>query len=592
DQELVNSLSWIIALRWPAGVGLLAGTWFVVNIVDADIPATWLYLLGLVILAYNALLWVWLRDLDSRADTSRTEYQWFARVQIGLDWFATAVLIHCTGGVESQAILFFFFHIVVASMLLPHDRAFFYVALAPLLVGGVALLEYLGLVPHVNLFGNDRYKNPLYVGSVLAFFTATSYMMAYLSMAVSRRLRRREDQLAALYRSLQTTTSTLELTKVLNRLAEATAQALGCQAAAIRLLDRTGSFLEWAGVYGLSEQYRGAEPIEVAKSPVDQEVLAGKAIVVTDPAQDSRLRAPKEVAAEGIHSIINAPLSGRRGVIGVLRAYGGAGHRFSQDDAEFLAAIAAQGSVAIENAQTYRLLQDLDQSKSEFVRIVSHELRSPVNVAGSLLRLLDRGYVGELSEKQADLVGRAWQRIEFLQTLVDDLLDLAAGRSEVMASAERGPVSLTEIAREIGARFEPAAAEKGLTLHLDCPPRPLTVWGDRDELDRILNNLVSNAVKYTLQGEVRIRLEATDGQARIVVSDTGIGIPEQALPQLYQEFYRAKNAKEVAKSGTGLGLSIVKDLVERYGGEIGVDSVERQGTTVTLLLPLAKTPPG
>jgi GAF domain-containing protein len=215
-------------------------------------------------------------------------------------------------------------------------------------------------------------------------------MMAYLSMAISRRLRRREDQLAALYRSLQATTSTLEPAEVLNRLAEATAQALGCKAAAIRLLDRTGSFLEWAGVYGLSDQYRGSEPIEMAKSPIDQEVLAGKAVLVTEPAQDMRLRAPLEVAAEGIHSILNAPLSGRRGVIGVLRAYGGAGHRFSQDDAEFLAAIAAQGSVAIENAQTYHLLHDLDRDKSEFVRIVSHELRSPVNVAGSLLRLLCR----------------------------------------------------------------------------------------------------------------------------------------------------------------------------------------------------------
>jgi signal transduction histidine kinase len=466
------------------------------------------------------------------------------------------------------------------------------VALAPLLVGGVALLEYQGLVPHIDLFAAERYKSNLYIGAVLAFFTATSYMMAYLSMTVSRRLRRREDQLAALYRSLQVTTSTLELTEVLNRLAEATAQALGCKAAAIRLLDRTGSFLEWAGVYGLSDQYRGIEPIEVAKSPIDQEVLSGKAVVVTEPAQDSRMRAPQEIAAEGIHSIINAPLVGRRGAMGVLRAYGGASHSFSQDDAEFLTAIAAQGSVAIENAQTYRLLQDLDQSKSEFVRIVSHELRSPVNVAGSLLRLLNRGYVGELNEEQAELVGRAWHRIEFLQTLVDDLLDLAAGRSEVMAAAERRPVSLGEVAQEIGTRFEPAAAEKGLALHLDRPERALTVWGDRDELDRILNNLVGNAVKYTLQGEVSIRLEETNGQARIVVSDTGIGIPEQALPHLFQEFYRAKNAKELETSGTGLGLSIVKDLVERYGGEIEVDSVEGQGTTVTLVLPLVKSPTG
>jgi two-component system phosphate regulon sensor histidine kinase PhoR len=103
-----------------------------------------------------------------------------------------------------------------------------------------------------------------------------------------------------------------------------------------------------------------------------------------------------------------------------------------------------------------------------------------------------------------------------------------------------------------------------------------------------MNNLVSNAVKYTRKGEVRVQAERTDGFARIVVSDTGIGIPQDAMPQLFQEFFRAQNAKEIQEKGTGLGLSIIKDLVERYNGTIEVDSVEGQGTTFTLLLPLAK----
>jgi signal transduction histidine kinase len=106
----------------------------------------------------------------------------------------------------------------------------------------------------------------------------------------------------------------------------------------------------------------------------------------------------------------------------------------------------------------------------------------------------------------------------------------------------------------------------------------------------MLNNLVSNAVKYTQKGEVRLKLVRTNGTAHIVVSDTGIGIPDDALPNLFQEFFRAKNAQELAAAGTGLGLSIVKDLVDRYGGQIEVDSVEGQGTTFTLMLPLAELP--
>jgi signal transduction histidine kinase len=116
------------------------------------------------------------------------------------------------------------------------------------------------------------------------------------------------------------------------------------------------------------------------------------------------------------------------------------------------------------------------------------------------------------------------------------------------------------------------------------------VWGNAEELDRILNNLVSNAVKYTQEGEVAVRLERANGLARMVISDTGIGIPADALPDLFREFFRAKNAKAVDESGTGLGLSIVKNLVERYGGDIEVVSEEGRGTTFTVTLPLSEAP--
>jgi signal transduction histidine kinase len=585
EQELVSSLSWLIFLRWLAGIGMLLGTLLSSSVLDIDIQVVPLGLLGLGVLAYNALLWWALRRL--KANPSYSNLVWFARLQIGLDWTAMALLIHFSGGIESPAIFYFLFHITIASMLLPHDRGLLYVTLAPVLVGGVAFLEYRGVLPHVYVFEPTRYDNALYIAGVLFFFATASYTMAYLSMAISRRLRRREDELAALYRSVRATTSTLDLLEVLNRLAEATTQALRCQAAAIRLLDKTGSYLELAGAYGLSEAYKDEAPIAVARARIDQEVLSGQTVLVSDATHDDRLCYPDKVAAEGIHTILSAPLTGKRGAIGVLRAYGGATHRFTEDDADFLSAVAAQGAVAIENAQAYQLLEDLDKSKSQFVRIVTHELRSPVQVASSLLNVLSQGYVGDLNEKQADLVSRARLRIQFLQTLIDDLLDLAAGKADVLASAERGLVSLTDLLKEVRTRFEAPAQDKGLALHLECPDETLSVWGDKSELDRMLNNLVGNAVKYTQEGQVRLLLERANGFARIVVADTGIGIPEDALPQLFQEFFRAKNAKELEGAGTGLGLSIVKDLVERYGGEIEVESVEGEGTTFVLTLPLS-----
>ncbi|MBS1253861.1 MAG: Alkaline phosphatase synthesis sensor protein PhoR [Anaerolineales bacterium] len=587
QEELVNSLSWLVKMRWVAGGGVLLVTWFSAIILDLNVPTTSLYLLGLGLLVYNALLRWGVGRLDAAA-FSNTVYEWFVRFQIGVDWAAMALLIHFSGGIESPAILYFLFHITIASLLLPHDRGYLYVALAPILVGGVALLEYSGVLRHVPVFTPARYADPLYVAGILFFFVSASYVMVYFSMTISRRLRRRENELAALYESVQATTSTLDLTEVLNRLAEATTQALGCKGAAIRLLDKTGSHLAVAGSYGLSEDYLDKDPIDVARAPIDQEVLSGKTVLVPDTSCETRLRYPDKVASEGIHCILIAPLVGKRGPIGVLRAYGIRDHCFLEDDVDFLSAIAAQGAVAIENAQAYQMLEYLDRSKSEFVRIVTHELRSPVQVAGSLLNVLSRGYVGELNAEQADLVGRAQRRIKFLQALIDDLLDLAAGKAEVMATAERGLVSLTDVFEEVRARYESPAQDKGIALQALYPDEPLKVWGDRSELDRMMTNLVSNAVKYTREGEVRLELERTNGSARVVIADTGIGIPEDALPRLFEEFFRAKNAKDLQETGTGLGLSIVKDLVKRYDGEIQVDSVEGEGTTFTLMLPLAK----
>jgi signal transduction histidine kinase len=422
---------------------------------------------------------------------------------------------------------------------------------------------------------------------VLFFFSSAAYVMAYFSMSISRQLRLREDELSGLYQSVQAATSTLDLSEVLNLLAEATAKALRCKGAAIRLLDKTGTSLEVAGAFGLSSAYLDKAPIEVALAPIDQEALSGHTVLVPNATHDPRLRYPDKVAAEGIQAILSAPLIGDRGPIGVLRAYGGTAYRFTEDDAAFLSAIAAQGVVAIDNARAYQVLEDLEHQKSQFVRMVTHELRSPVQVTSSLLNVLGRGYIGNLNEEQADLVDRAQRRIRFLQTLIDDLLDLAAGKADVLATAERGLVPLADVLREVHDRYGPSAIDKGLSFQCDCPSAELNVWGDRGELDRIMNNLISNAVKYTQKGQVRVQAEPVDGYVRVTVADTGIGIPQDSLDRLFEEFFRARNAKALQETGTGLGLAIVKDLVERYHGEIEVHSVEGEGTTITLTLPLA-----
>ncbi len=589
DHDLSGALAWLIRIRWLAAVAVVAGTAAAVRIAGLRLPEREAYLFGGALGGYNLIFWAIQRKLDSRAQRVPATDRWFARVQIVVDWIALTAIIGISGGVESPALVFFLLHVTVASLLLPHDRAFPYVAIAVLLLAAVAVLEAAGVLPHVSLSPEPRFANPFYIGAVLALFACAAYGIAYLAASMARRLRRRDAQISGLYDSVRATTSTLDLSDVLERLAEATARVLGCQGAGIRLLDPAGTRLIAAASFGLSESFMSAV-VDLHRSAIDRQALTENRALFIDAINDRRIVYPEANRKEGIHSILVAPLIGKSAPIGVLRAYGGEGHRFDTDDADFLLAVAAQGANAIGNAQAYEKLARLDRDKSEFVRTVTHELRSPVQVSQNLLALLEQGLVGPLTAEQADLVRRVCRRTEFLQVLVDDLLDLAAGKAGLRPRVEPQPVDLAAVVRDVGSRFAAAAHAKGLQLRVEVDVPPLIVRGDGAELDRIMNNLVSNAIRYTPHGQVSVQLARDRGMARITVSDTGIGIPANALPHLFEEFFRAPNAKAIEEHGTGLGLAIVKGLVERYQGTISATSRPGDGTTFVVYLPTMATP--
>jgi signal transduction histidine kinase len=586
EQELINSLGWLVAMRWFAGLGVILATLVASRVLRLPIPEAALHGVGLFILAYNAGLYWWLGQLGRTVPDSAQAYALSARAQIGLDWLAMTALTALSGGIESPVIIFFLFHISIAALLLPHARVYLYVALAPGLVTLVVLLEYWNVTPHVALFGPSRHTQVAFIGSVLFFFTAACYMLAYFCVAISVRLRRREKEIGGLYESVRDTTATLDLQTVLSRLVESTTRVLDCKGAAIRLLDRERKHVAFAATFGLSDEYVERVPQDFRRARLDQATMAGEPLFVNDATEDPRIWNQSRVREEGIESMLSVPLAGKSGPLGVLRAYGGEGHRFSEEDAAFLELVAAHGAVAIENAQAYLMLEELDREKSRFVRIATHELRSPISVTESLLTALAGGYVGELSPRHIDVINRALKRVHALSSLVNDLLDLASGKAHVKHS-ERHRVSIGGIVSEVVERLQARATAKGISLVFDVPAEPLDVMADPSDIDRLATNLVCNGVKYTTAGSVRVSLTGEADRARFVVADTGIGIPAESLPRLFEEFYRAKNAKALEEAGTGLGLAIVKDLVERYTGHIEVDSRVGVGTTFTVTLPLA-----
>ena len=373
----------------------------------------------------------------------------------------------------------------------------------------------------------------------------------------------------------------MNLTHALSPLAASATIMLQADAAAVCLLDESGTRLSAVAVHGLPTEWLNRAPQEIESCALDQTALAGQVAVVEDVQRDSRAGpSSPDLRAELCISLIH---EGRP--VGTLHVYSVQPAHFGANDATRLRPLADLGAVIIATARRVSELEIMEARKAEFIRVATHELRSPVTVSQSLVRSVLKGYAGELTAKQTEMFTRVSRRLDFLESLVNDLLDLAAGKASELA--EERPVSLNASIGRVMLLWQPRAEEKNQVMTLDLCRDQLVIRGTEEGLDRILVNLVGNAVKYTPPGgSVTVSVQRVDGQAQVAVSDTGIGIPEESLPHLFEEFYRTPNAKKMAEVGTGLGLAIVKDLVERYGGRIQVQSALGKGTTFTVTFPL------
>jgi PAS domain S-box-containing protein len=232
-------------------------------------------------------------------------------------------------------------------------------------------------------------------------------------------------------------------------------------------------------------------------------------------------------------------------------------------------------------------LRKLDRMKGEFIALVSHELRTPLtSIRGYLELLLEDAELGELSQMQRDFLGVVDRNSERLMRLVEDLLLTAQAEAGSLQLAVT-EVDLGELAAESVRGCAPAASARSIELVAVADGAP-TVLGDPTRLGQALDNLVSNALKFTpAGGRVEVRAFAHGEGARIEVADSGVGIPADEQAHLFGRFYRTERAHRNAVAGAGLGLSITKALVEAHGGRISFDSTEGRGTTFRVDLPLA-----
>jgi signal transduction histidine kinase len=257
-------------------------------------------------------------------------------------------------------------------------------------------------------------------------------------------------------------------------------------------------------------------------------------------------------------------------------------------DAELVNVTSNLEKGSLELAEAYEKIRALEERKSEFFRIASHQLRSPLSAIRSLLDVVLDGYATDPG-KGRELLQRAHDRTDLMIAMVGDLLALSQLKDTAqIVRNEAENVDACRLLSELESLYRPRAQAKNLRLDVKLPAEGCLIRATVDDVRQALNNLLDNAINYTPDGgSVTVSAQASGGRLVIRVGDTGIGIPEDALGRLFEEFYRAPNAKQTQPHGTGLGLVIVKRAVEKWGGSVTVQSQPDTGSTFTLDLPSA-----
>lgn len=397
--------------------------------------------------------------------------------------------------------------------------------------------------------------------------------------------------------------------RALRDLAEGTAEAKSAEDActrAARILGEHPLDVPFCVVYlrgddGATARLAGASGIEPESEFAPREIaigdagaawpLACEACVVSGLRERAHL--PGGPWPEGCDAALVLPISkaGQEEPTGYVVA--GISPRRELDGAyrDFFNLMAGTIAAAVANARAYeeeqarvRALAELDRAKTAFFSNVSHEFRTPLTLMlGPLEEILRRPEAasGDLGP-QLELVHRNGLRLLKLVNTLLDFTRIEAGR--VRATFE--PTNLAATTADLASTFRAAVESAGLRLRIECKPLPEPVYVDREMWEKVVLNLLSNAFKFTWEGEIAVEVGARDGLAAVTVRDTGVGIPQAELPRVFDRFHRVAGVLGRTHEGSGIGLSLVQEVVKLHGGRLEVESTEGSGSVFRVLLPL------
>ncbi len=326
----------------------------------------------------------------------------------------------------------------------------------------------------------------------------------------------------------------------------------------------------------------GEAHVITGKHPVLQSVLV-------NGRSDIRHHVSHEMAIDGsaTEMQVAVPIHQNAQIIGLITLESQNPHALDQDDVAFVERLADRAAVAIKNAQLYADLQAASKAKTDFVSLVTHELRLPLTSIKGYADLMKSGMAGELTEQQKQFLDVIQRNLKRMSSLISDLSDInrvEAGRMKF----ELQNFDIHDVVDDVVDTFQSALTEKGQTLTIDIADDVPELYADPKRISQVLTNLVSNAHKYSPEnGRIHINIHQEDNFAHIAVSDNGYGISEENQAKLFTQFFRAEDEVIRAQTGWGLGLSIVKKMVEAQGGEITFTSKLGEGSTFVFTVPIA-----
>ncbi|HUX77875.1 MAG TPA: ATP-binding protein [Anaerolineae bacterium] len=403
---------------------------------------------------------------------------------------------------------------------------------------------------------------------------------------------RRLERILEISREL---TSTVALEPLLEKIGVMAAELTDSAGSSILLRDMRTGELRFCTAAGVPPGQLADIAVPIEGSIAGTVLTSREPLIAPDAQADPRHYGEvRQQSGLEVRSLLAVPLQIKDRCIGVVEAVNKqGGQQFIQEDVETLMALAAQAAVAIENARlvgalrkAYDRLGQLDRLKSDFIAIASHELRTPLSLILLYAAVL-RGQLGDASGTQVEAVQRAAMR---LKNIIDTMLNL---RYLETGQMDLAPACFDLRAEVEGAceDYEALAETGGVELFANVPDGEVLVFADREKVRVMLDNLISNAVRFTPPGgRVRVMLGGQGDEVEVAVIDTGVGIAPEELERIFDRFYQVEDPMTRRHGGMGLGLTIVKELVNLHGGRVWAESVPGQGSRFVVALPTRVSP--